>query len=820
MGGPKGRQATGEETGSPRVRRSPGRVGVRSQWAVALIAVLVALPLPFFILHAASPGTLVPRGGPGPLSADLQTVGPSLFNGSLSANVSDVSMAYDAQSGTVVAVAENLTSAGTFFAPLETWTFESGRWTELAPSSSPPARLGASLVFDPQVGGLVLFGGLGPLGFLSDTWSYTGGTWTNITASSGAAPPGRASGSFVWDPEDSEGVLYGGIGQNGSDWSIGATGMTPTWLFGASGWSEVKQATATVPGPLGAIAYDTRDGYVLDFGGQKGGSSGTAVATTFDFHQGVWSNLTSTVSGAPPARWAGSAVYDPNTSSVLLFGGLDSLSYRNDTWSYASGHWSEISTASVAPSRRAAAPFVDDPSTSSLVLFGGLGVNGPQGDTWTFGASGWVLQGPVLAALGGVLPGSTLVADLGAKMTIGVMGAFAAGVTTYTYSGLPPGCVAFDAASLTCAANESGRYVLSGIVSSSVGESTLPRVSILVNSPPMFASVVLSSTATETGVPVTIRASVQGGTGAYVYQYLGLPQGCQSADVPVLTCDPTVIGSYQVGVAAMDSVGAEVLQTEPLVVGPHPYVESVSASRATVDVGLSTELSVVAGGGVGPLSFSYSGLPSGCLSSNTTGLACAPSGNGSFSVHVLASDAFGFSANGVVLVAVHPRLSAPSLSANTSSVYLGDPVSLTVPTSGGTAPYRYGYAGLPTGCATENASAFSCAPRATGRFTISVTVTDALGESLTVNTTMTVSVRNQPIGPGPVSGGGPNTSLWAALVAAALAVVASGAVALGLVVRRNRRFAREGHELVAGLLEEAPRLGAQYGRFDDPPRQR
>ena len=63
-------------------------------------------------------------------------VPPNLFNESLSANVPDVSTAYDPQTGTVIAVAENLSSANTFFQPLETWTYSAGQWSQLAPSAS------------------------------------------------------------------------------------------------------------------------------------------------------------------------------------------------------------------------------------------------------------------------------------------------------------------------------------------------------------------------------------------------------------------------------------------------------------------------------------------------------------------------------------------------------------------------------------------------------------------------------------------------------------------------------------------------------------
>ncbi|HEV2520232.1 MAG TPA: hypothetical protein VGX00_06390, partial [Thermoplasmata archaeon] len=45
------------------------------------------------------------------------------------------------------------------------------------------------------------------------------------------------------------------------------------------------------------------------------------------------------------------------------------------------------------------------------------------------------------------------------------------------------------------------------------------------------------------------------------------------------------------------------------------------------------------------------------------------------------------------------------------------------PTTG----YNYSYSGLPTGCASANASSISCTPTATGSFTVVVTVSDQGG---------------------------------------------------------------------------------------------
>ncbi len=599
-----GRKAPGIDN-RPGRRRAPGRRG--TAWILlgaGLVVLLMAFPFPGL------PGT--PTGAaPRPLShappltasvtyAPLAPQGRA--NASIDANVSDVSVAYDSLSQSVVAVAENLTLTGTFTDRMSTWSFGAKGWTELNPPTSPTARLGASLVYDPALDSLVLFGGMGPSGYLSDTWMYNGTAWSNISSSVGAPPAGRTSASFVWDPVSREAVLFGGIGVNGSSWSDPMTNETSTWLLGAGGWSSVAQASGNVPDPFGAMAFDTADGYLVEFGGSAGGSACSSSASTWEFSSGQWSNASSTVTGAPPARWNAAATYDLSTSSVVLFGGQDCLSYRNDTWSYSGGRWSPVPSA-VSPSQRSIAKLVDDARTGELVLFGGIALNGPQADTWELSSTGWTMWGPYLSVAGGLESGGIDAADAGTPLTFSVQDTFAIGGIQTTFNGLPGACPAPRGMSVVCAIVVPGIYEIGVTVRSSTGEFVLSPVLISILAPPSIISVLLSSTATEAGVPVTIEAIVLNGSGTFQYVYQGLPPGCGTADVPVLTCDPTATGAFQVLVTAIDSLGASTTVVAPLFVGPHPYVSRVTSSRTVTDAGLPTTISIEAGGGVGPLTF-------------------------------------------------------------------------------------------------------------------------------------------------------------------------------------------------------------------------
>jgi hypothetical protein len=64
-----------------------------------------------------------------------------------------------------------------------------------------------------------------------------------------------------------------------------------------------------------------------------------------------------------------------------------------------------------------------------------------------------------------------------------------------------------------------------------------------------------------------------------------------------------------------------------------------------VRVGELTFLNASSVGGVGPITFTYAGLPPGCASSNTSSLRCTPSRSGGYDVTVYVNDSAGGSAN-------------------------------------------------------------------------------------------------------------------------------------------------------------------------------
>jgi hypothetical protein len=52
----------------------------------------------------------------------------------------------------------------------DTWIFDGENWQELHPSTSPPPREGACMIYDAMNGQVVIFGGRRDNEYLGDTW--------------------------------------------------------------------------------------------------------------------------------------------------------------------------------------------------------------------------------------------------------------------------------------------------------------------------------------------------------------------------------------------------------------------------------------------------------------------------------------------------------------------------------------------------------------------------------------------------------------------------------------------------------------------------
>jgi Galactose oxidase, central domain len=298
----------------------------------------------------------------------------------------------------------------------DTWTYESGVWTQLAPLITPTARDSSGLAYSGWDNSVLLFGGYTPGtgGYLNDTWLFKGGTWTQVL---GNGPSPRFGFGLVWDPTISTvrgtgaDVLFGGASpQCGS-----STLCNDTWYWVNHGWVRATPAHAPPARYELSMMFDALDNHVVLFGGYAGAacfSSGLCNdtwelnATAGWVQVGTPTPCGNTATGpctggsAPSGRDEASFAWDTADGYAVLFAGHNQSGQLGDTWKYSAGTWTRFPITEV-PALRFGAALTFDPSAGDnyLLLFGGdpnIYVE-PQ-RTFVFTAGSWLLINPPAGA--------------------------------------------------------------------------------------------------------------------------------------------------------------------------------------------------------------------------------------------------------------------------------------------------------------------------------------------------------------------------------------------------------------------------------------
>jgi hypothetical protein len=153
------------------------------------------------------------------------------------------SMAYDAATGTVLLFGGGCCNPGLG----QTWSWNGTTWTRLSPPTSPPLSGGWSMANDPATATVLLFGGISsdrtstrgmlPITPLGETWSWNGTTWTKLSPAT--SPAARYGASMAYDP-GAEAMLLFGDGYDGE--------FNDTWTLrdnGSSAASHLNQPRPT-----------------------------------------------------------------------------------------------------------------------------------------------------------------------------------------------------------------------------------------------------------------------------------------------------------------------------------------------------------------------------------------------------------------------------------------------------------------------------------------------------------------------------------------------------------------------------------------------
>lgn len=269
----------------------------------------------------------------------------------------------------------------------DVWSLElSGTpsWSALSPSGGPPsARAGASAVYDPLDGRLVVFGGGQFYVWFNDAWSLdlAAPAWSALAA--GGGPPSvRDDHSAIFDPLRRRMTIYGGTTFYGRDegWALD--------LSGPAAWSLLPMPFARPDARRGAtVILDAPNQRLVCFGGGAPNNE-TWVMPLADPLQ--WT-LLATGGTPPPARRYHSAILDPVRRRMIVFGGSGAAAQLHDVWALpldGPPNWVELTPGGSQPGNRSDHAAIYDPVGDRMVIYGGYVGTSDYSDTWALGLSG------------------------------------------------------------------------------------------------------------------------------------------------------------------------------------------------------------------------------------------------------------------------------------------------------------------------------------------------------------------------------------------------------------------------------------------------
>ncbi len=498
---------------------------------------------------------------------------------------------------------------------------------------------------------------------LTSVSSTTGGNvWANLTALANPGPSGRLGAAMTWDPSDGYVLLYGGE-------TVTQVAVADTWTFSNGTWTNITAAVAgTPPGLVGSsLAYFPATDKVILFGGWN--RTGVSTNYTWAYHAKTWTNITTTVGHAPSPRIFPSLTLDSSDGQLLLFGGRNSAyDWQRDTWTF-NGTW--VNVTSLQPF---AIPYIyspaliDDPAGHGALLVGPMfwGPSSVHAGTFVFVAGAWE------------------------------------NLTTSPQTQPPP--LVYGAGSF------------------------LPSISGVV----VFAAAVFNVTAGEH--PNAVTWEFTNGAWANVTNLVGTSfdaVGGLAVSVALVPSDQTIIdfGGERVVVAPLLSSYTWALSAPPKV--------AASASKNVVDVGLSVAFTGSISGGLSPDSGKWS-FGDGTLASGLSG-SHAYAHAGIYTANFTATDFLDRNSTTSLTIFVNPAPSVSFALAPANPV-AGSAVGFVPALTGGTAPFSYSWV-FGDG-STSTAPAPSHTYSGSGSFTAKLTVTDAQGANATAS--LPVSVASAP----------------------------------------------------------------------------
>jgi len=145
---------------------------------------------------------------------------------------------------------------------VETWEFKDSGWTKLH-VKGPDPRWGHKMVYDKNIGVVVLFGGCYESNYFNDTWIWEGNTATWSKIATDNLPAARCSHAMTYDRVSKKVLLFGGK-------TLSDVPLNDLWEWDGNDWKLLIEHAPPKPRYNHGFVYDEKRNKSILFGGFDG----------------------------------------------------------------------------------------------------------------------------------------------------------------------------------------------------------------------------------------------------------------------------------------------------------------------------------------------------------------------------------------------------------------------------------------------------------------------------------------------------------------------------------------------------------------------
>jgi Putative Ig domain len=300
-------------------------------------------------------------------------------------------------------------------------------------------------------------------------------------------------------------------------------------------------------------------------------------------------------------------------------------------------------------------------------------------------------------------------------------------------SGVPPGlALNLSTGAITGTPTTVGNYSFQVTVTDSVNDIATANFALTINVPSVTITTISPLFNGTVGVAYSQTLTASGGKQPYQWSVISGNTGGLTLDPNsgTLQGTPQTAGTFIFTAQVSDSAGNTATQQFSLTINTPTLsiVTSGSLASGAVGVSYSQKLPLTASGGTPPYTWALTpAIPGLAFDPVNVALNGTPTTPGSFPLTVTVTDSAGLNAsNKSLTLVIAPATLGIITPRQLPDASLSLPYNQTITASGGTPPYTWSAAGLPTGLSINSSSGLiSGIPTVAGSFGIAITVSDS-----------------------------------------------------------------------------------------------